>query len=538
MSQTQSMRILLINPGQLPHAGEDQFSGRMDSVFFRLSPLLQTYFGIPLALPTLAGVTPDHHDVIIIDEMVQKIDFAQPCDLVGITAMTSKAPRAYQIAAEFKARGIPVIMGGIHASMCPEEAAQHVDSVVVGEADEIWPSILEDLARGELKALYRPDFPNLENTMPPRHLATSHSRYFSFLLQTTRGCPRNCNFCTVTAMNGRRLRKKSPAQVVEEVRQVVALPNPVRPVIVDRDNHNRTRRLAGGAIFFVDDNFAIDRKHALAVCAALKTFQDEKNVHINWFTQADIKTGFDDELLAAMKDAGCMNIFIGFESLSDATLSAMQKQINSPKRYMECIHNIERHGIEVTASVIIGADDDTDTCGDEVTNFAITNHLFYLFPNIMTPYPGTGVMTHMATANRLLSENWSEYNIRNVVFRPKQMSPSRLRQQYVRICTKALNMQRLFETAKVKCTQPKRFHLTRRWRVAVLFAFTGVTIALGLVGKLTFREVLICLRRIPWLVIKNGSLNALGFIVNAIGFGTFARSEAKRLKEFPTDETR
>ncbi len=294
------MKILLINPGQLEDAGDDQFAGRMDSIFFRVKPFSQTYFGIPLAIPTLAGLTPSKHEVKIIDEMVAPIDFDEPCDLVGLTAMTCKSTRAYRIAAEFRKRNVKTVMGGIHASMCPDEAALHVDCVVVGEADTLWPMLLEDAQRGALKARYTADaFPELTTLPPPRHDLTPHTRYFSFFLQTTRGCPRSCKFCTVTQINGKALRKKTPKQVIKEVKAAIGIPNRLRPTIVDRERNNRKRKTASGTIFFVDDNFAIDRAHALAMCRALCDFQDENQVHINWFTQCDINTGFDDELLSA-----------------------------------------------------------------------------------------------------------------------------------------------------------------------------------------------------------------------------------------------
>jgi radical SAM superfamily enzyme YgiQ (UPF0313 family) len=524
------LKILLINPGQLEDAGEDQFAGRIDSVFFRVKPFSRTYFGIPLAIPTLAGLTPQNHEVIIIDEMVEPIDFDAPCDLVGLSAMTCKAERAYQIAREFRNRGVKTVMGGIHATMCPDEAACHVDCVAVGEADTLWPVILSDAEKGDLKQRYTAEeFPDVTLLPPPRHDLTPHTRYFSFFLQTTRGCPRSCKFCTVTAVNGKVLRKKSPDQVILEVEAAIGLPNKLRPTIVDRERGNQKRKVASGTIFFVDDNFAIDREHALSVCRALRAFQDEKNVHINWFTQCDVNTGFDDELLFAMKDAGCMNIFMGFESLSRDTLNAMKKNINSPDRYLECIRNIEKHGIEVTVSVIVGTDFETRHSGEEMAAFAIKNQIFYLFPNIMTPYPGTRLMEEMESEGRVLLREPELYNIRNVVFQPKQMSPMELQTLYTTLCAKVLSLDNLLKTASLKVKRQNRYYLTHGWRILIWISFSLVFSALFLTRKITFRDLLKLFFFAPRLILKDGSLNALGFMVNAVGFGTFSRSEVKRL---------
>jgi radical SAM superfamily enzyme YgiQ (UPF0313 family) len=526
------VRILLVNPGQLPGAGDDQFAGAIDSLFFRARPFSRTYFGIPLALPTLAGLTPPEHKVRIADEMVEHIDFDWPCDLVGISAMTCKATRAYQIAREFRKRGVPVVMGGIHASMCPDEAARYVDCVVVGEADQLWPRLIADAAAGELRPLYRSEaFPDLTTLPPPRHDLTRHTHYFCFLLQTTRGCPRSCKFCTVTAQNGRVHRKKTPSQVVAEVKMAIDLPNPLRPTIVDRGKDNRRRRLASGAVFFVDDNFAFDREHALAVCRALMAFQDEHQVHINWFTQSDVKAGFDDELLAAMKEAGCMNIFVGFESLSADALHGFNKTVNTPEQYRECIGNIERHGMDVTASVIVGTDHDNPESGIEMARFAADNRLFYLFPNIMTPYPGTQLMAEMEADGRILRRAPEYYNIRNVVFRPRQMSPLGLQRLFVDLCHRSLGLGHLIRTALCKVKRENRYYLTHRWRVLIWLSFSLIFVALLLRRKITLHDLWALITSAPRLILANGSLSALGYIVNAVGFGAFARSELQRLSK-------
>lgn len=523
------MRITLINPGQLQDAGEDQFAGRMDAVFLRLTPFRRTYFGIPLALPTLAAATPARHSVRIVDEMVERIDFDEPCDVVGISAMTCKATRGYQIAAEYRKRGIPVIMGGIHASMCPDEVAAHVDCVVIGEADAIWAGILEDLEHSRLQRKYRDSgLPDVTKVTPPRHEISPYRHYFAYFLQTTRGCPRDCSFCTVSVMTGRTLRKKTPEQVIAEVSSVLEIPTRLRPMVFDAVRKTK-RRLAAGTIFFVDDNFAIDRQHALAVCRALRDFQDVRQTHISWFTQTDIRVGFDEELLVAMQEAGCVNIFIGFESLSAESLRAMHKTVNAPESYLECIRNIERHGMEVTASVIVGHDSESQRSMRELTEFALDNHLLYFFPNILTPYPGTRLADDMCAEGRILSRAHELYNVRNVVFQPRGMSPTELRSGYVQLCRTVLNVDNLCRCADENMQYPKRYYLVLRWRLAAMLAFGAILLILSLRRAITARELAKLLGWLPRAILLNGSLSVMGYIANIVNFSTFARGEQRRL---------
>jgi len=212
-------------------------------------------------------------------------------------------------------------------------------------------------------------------------------------------------------------------------------------------------------------------------------------------------------------------------------LAEMHKPVNRPDRYRECIENVERHGIEVTVSVIVGTDSDTATVGQELARFARDHHVFYLFPNIMTPYPGTQLMADLETEGRILRRESELYNIRNVVFRPKHMDATELQSVYVRLCRDALDMGHLLETATRKLKRPKRHYLTRPWRLFIWLAFSFFFIVLGLRGKLTARELGLLLRYAPRLLLGDGSLNALGFVANAVAFGTFSRSEEQRLAQ-------
>ena len=262
------MKILLINPANPISSGRDLYSGEILSNLVRLRPFRKGYFGLPLALPTLAGLTPKHHTVRIVDEHVEKINFDENVDLVGLTAMTFKAKRAYEIAAEFRRRGVTVVMGGIHATVATDEVAAHVDSVVVGEADETWPQVIADFESGQLKKRYiLKELPDISKLPPPDHAVSKYRNYAEIYLQTARGCPFRCSFCTVTEISGRKMRFKTPEQVIDEVDRVIKL-KPMNGMWVKSGHSGKYARFKG-ALFFTDDNFAINRKHALAVCQAL-----------------------------------------------------------------------------------------------------------------------------------------------------------------------------------------------------------------------------------------------------------------------------
>ncbi len=203
--------------------------------------------------------------------------------------------------------------------------------------------------------------------------------------------------------------------------------------------------------------------------------------------------------------------------------------MNSPERYLECIRNIERHGIEVTVSVIVGTDAETISSGEEMARFAMENDIFYLFPNIMTPYPGTRLMEEMEAEGRVLLRETELYNIRNVVFLPKNMSPMELQRLFATLCDKVLTIDYLLKTAARKVKRENRFYMTKSWRILIWISFSMIFAALFLRRKITFKDLLKLFYYAPKLILKDGSLSALGFLVNAVGFGTFSRSEVRRL---------
>lgn len=437
--------------------------------------------------------------------------------------MTYKASRAYEIAREFRKRNIPTIMGGIHASMCPDEAMEHVDSVVIGEADELWCKILEDVEKGRLQPQYQAvTFPDVTRIPPPRHDLTSHRQYLSFILQTTRGCPNACDFCTVSSFNGRALRRKTPKQVIREVESVLTFSGtPVR--LRSQGLGLNARRLAAAALFFSDDNFAINRAHAMAVCDALKRYQEGKGILINWFTQVDMQASFDNELLEAMSLAGCFSVFIGFESLNIETLKAMKKRKNSPERYPESIANVRRHGMEVYYSTIVGGESDTSQVGEELVEFVEKHALLYVWPNILTPHFGTPLRRSMEEAGRIVDRNTDKYGQTYVVFNPRVMSADTLQVVYQKLCQQLYDIDKSLLRATRLLESPRLKRITLFWRLAFYVWFLVVLPFLVVTRKTTFRVFLKMLRVAHRFFLGTGTLHAVDSLIYCLEQDRFAR---------------
>ena len=484
--------------------------------------------GIPLALPTLAALTPSEHTVKIIDEEVEEVDFDEQFDLVGITAMTFKAARAYEIASEFRKRGITVVMGGIHATVCPDEALSHVDTVVIGEAEDVWSELLGDAQRGMLRRVYQArELPDLKVSPVPSYSLVQNDHYLFTYLQTARGCPFNCRFCSVTKVAGHIVRKKTTDQVIAEVDAVLRL-NMVRPITVIDKASGQKKRLVG-SIAFIDDNFAIDRKHALSVCDALCRYQEERAIAFTWYTQVNYMVGFDEELLRAMARANCQHLFIGFENLDPEALRSMNKKMNDPERYEEAIANIHRHHMRVVFSTIIGDDHTSAGSATLLASFVKRNHLVHVLLNILTPYPGTELATEMERDGRILTKEPQLYNIRNVVFTPRGLSVTQLVDIYLSLCNSIFSYTSVFERGKGLLTPMSRFKLPLLSRPPVFFVFSYVCLVFALRRKLRWGVAARMFISTPRLLLSNGSLYALELLIASADYDDFLQSESRRI---------
>jgi len=360
----------------------------------------QIFFRFPfLSLTMLAGMTDESWDITIIDENVQAIDFDDLPDLVAISVMTPLAPRGYAIADEYRKRKIPVILGGIHPTMMPAEAAEHADVVVSGEAESIWPQVLTDFKTATLKSRYTADDFHLltDLSLPRRDLLNRKGYFFINTIQTTRGCPFDCEFCSVTAFYGRTYRTRPVPEIIRELEQ-----------------------MDGRHIFFVDDNIVGKPAYAKELFQALKPLKKQ------WFSQASLSIVKDRQLLKLAQESGCGGLFIGFESLSQETLQAYGKSVNRSAEYRDTVKQIHDHGIGIQASFIFGADQDDTAVFSDVLRFVENAHIEAAIFSVLTPFPGTEIFTTLRRAERILHTNWEFYDMNHVVFKPKKMSPSQL----------------------------------------------------------------------------------------------------------------
>jgi radical SAM superfamily enzyme YgiQ (UPF0313 family) len=303
-----------------------------------------------LTLTTLAALTPPDIDVQITDENVEPIDFQEDVDLVGITGMVMHAPRAYEIASRFRQRGIPVVMGGPHASSLALEAKEHVDAVVIGEAENVWGGLIEDLKKGCLKPFYKADtYCSMERMPYPRLELLKKNAYMTVnCVQTTRGCPYQCDFCHVTHFFGKTYRCRPVDDVIEEV-----------------------KRLQGEFIVFIDDNIAGNRQYAKELFARLKPLKKK------WASQASITLSRDPELLKLAADSGCVSLFIGIESLSSENLKEVNKSFNRASQFEEGIKAIHDHDIMILAGLIFGLDHDDEGVFERTLRFCERNRIYF-----------------------------------------------------------------------------------------------------------------------------------------------------------------
>ena len=420
------MKLLLINPGK----GNNKKGDFWDFEFEKR--ILGQHSLIPLALPTIAGATPKDIDIEIIDENVEKINYDEKVDLVAIGAMTPRITRGYEIADEFRKRKVPVVIGGIHASMMPEEASLHADSVVIGEADCLWPEVINDFRNSGMKKSYRfTEYPKLGDIASPRYDLVKSEKYVINQVQTTRGCPFDCDFCSVKAFSGQEFRLKNIDQIIRELE---ALPDTYDIDILGY------KFKSPKTLLFADDNIIGNKKYARNLFERIIPMK-----LTDWYCQGSINIGKDKEMLAMMKQAGCHSMIVGIESVVQESLKGMDKKVNRVADYYESIANIQSMGIKVLGSFVLGSDEEDDSVFEKTVKFIRENNLVFCMVNVLTPLPGTRLYKRLDSENRILHKNWEKYDFETVCFEPKQMSAKTLEEGRKFVCKEIYSLNNIDE---------------------------------------------------------------------------------------------
>lgn len=386
-------KLLLVNPVNSAKAG---FSINRSSRF------------PPLGVGIVAALTPPSWDVELIDENFETFEY-RDADLVAITAFTSAANRAYKIAEQYRAQGVPVVMGGIHASMRAAEAQQFVDAVVVGEVESVWAQVLEDFAAGKLQSLYHGHWQD-PSLLPQARRDIFPQEYSFASIQTSRGCPLNCEFCSVTAFNGQRYRRRGAEAVLDELETI------------EKD-----------LLFFVDDNIIGYGTPSRNIAKEIFRGMVKRGIKKHWFCQASLNVADDPEVLELASDAGCRMIFLGIEADSEEALATVNKRLNLKRgcdAYAGTFDRIHQAGIAVLGAFIFGLDGDTPERIEQRAEYIIQSGVDVMQCTVLTPLPGTQLFHAYQKQGRLLydhfPEDWDRFNLTEVVHRPQDMSPDEL----------------------------------------------------------------------------------------------------------------
>lgn len=377
------MKILLLAPtsGRWKEAARAKlFNGKT----FRFSLL---------SLLSVAAETPQDVKVKIVDEQIEDIPWHEQFDLVGITCMTALAPRAYEIAAGFRKKNIPVVLGGMHPTLCSEDAGLHADAIVVGDAEGIWEEVIIDARKGSLKKIYHnsrlPDLTGLKSM--PRDLLDRDSYSTINAVQATRGCPNTCEFCSVSAFHQQTQRQRPVEEVITEISQI-----------------------SDKFFILVDDNLTADREYATRLFEAL--------VPLNkfWVSQSTIVIAEDSDFVRLAAASGCVGLFVGIETFSETNLNGVGKTCNRVEKYREAIRLLHTHGIAVEAGIVFGFDNDRPEVFQHTLKLLDEMEIDLIQASIFTPLPGTGKFEKMQ--HRILDWNWANYDFHSVVFQPQNMS--------------------------------------------------------------------------------------------------------------------
>jgi len=384
------------------------------------NPILSRFFIPSLALEQIAASTPEKHDVYAVNEWYEKVDTDIECDLVAISAFTKDAYRAYKIADEFRERGVKVVLGGYHPTALPGEAKQHADAVVIGEAEGVWQELLEDAERGKLKPFYGWKKVEGKKIPPAKRNVIRHGSLFS-AIQVTRGCPYKCEFCQLTGFGDTVHRKRDVKEVVEEI-----------------------ENLPGKIFWFHDASLTIDPRYT----KNLLKLMIERKIRKNWIAFGNVAIlSRDRELLRLAERAGCVAWMVGLESVSQDTVNEeIGKGGNRIERIPKMVEIIEKEGMEVWASFIFGFDGDTmeifDTTFEKLNEWGIKVAEF----NILTPFPKTIIFEKLRREGRIISTDWSRYDLSHAVFMPKGMETRELEEGVKKLYRKFFSFKRMLKS--------------------------------------------------------------------------------------------
>ncbi|HUR59166.1 MAG TPA: radical SAM protein [Opitutaceae bacterium] len=403
-----------------------------------------------LGLLTLAGLTDERHEMHYVE--VPDVDAPELAggvpgdfDLVAISSFSAMIKDAYRLADRYRQRGAKVVLGGLHVTACPDEAARHADAIVVGEAEEIWPGLLADLEGGRLRPRYQAlEAFDLARAPMPRFELLDISRYNRLTVQTTRGCPWNCEFCAASIRLNPKYRVKPVAKVIAEIRRIKTLwPAPF--------------------IEFADDNTFADRRNGHALMDAMV---DE---HVRWFTETDISVAEDEGLLRKMRRAGCAQILVGLEDPDDGTVGMELKhdwKARQRTRYLDAIRRIQDNGITVNGCFVLGLDTHTTATFDRIWAFIQLSGLYEIQLTLMTPFPGTPLYERLRREGRLTEpEAWEKRTLFDLTFTPARMSAAELREGLVSLSKRVYNAE-FTELRRRNFVRQKIAADDRAWRAA------------------------------------------------------------------------
>lgn len=478
-------------------------------------------YTFPLSLTSLINLTDETQwNILVTDENISKIDYHIQPSLVVLTAMTCFYDRAVKIAEKFKQKKVPVICGGIHVSLYKNIKEHPFSSILIGEGEDIWNVILDDHKNGTLKSVYTNNNHSSLVGINPEKVSRyiDYSKYIFYSIQATRGCPFNCNFCSVREFNGRETRHRTIESIIHEIQYV-----------------QKTTK----EIFFADDNIIGDKKYAMELFGVLS------RLDIFWSSQSSINIAFEKELLEAAARSGCEYLFLGFESTQEESLKLFNKQMNLSKKdqYKEIFSNIRSHGIGIMASFILGNDSDTRESFKEIIDFIEENNIIFSMVNILTPLPGTKLFATMSDSSRITDYKFAHYDLQHAVFSPAQMSASELELGLCSVYKEIYNLNSLYRKTKAILSEytffKKRnssefnlsiFRILSNWRFILRFLYNLLLADSPnvLMDRIIFISKMLCLLFDEKIRDKR---NIFFYMAQCISLNDFSRQTIKRIRK-------